>query len=68
MTDTDRICSARRCRNTATRQLRWRNPAIHTGDRHKTWLACDDHHEFLSDFLTRRGFPLQTTALPVDPP
>lgn len=36
--------------------LRWNNPSLHTPDRRKTWLACDEHLEHLTSFLTVRGF------------
>ena len=36
--------------------LRWNNPKIHTPDRRKVWLACDEHREHLSQFLGRRDF------------
>ena len=36
--------------------LRWNNPKLHTPDRRKVWLACDDHKASLSDFLGARGF------------
>ncbi|UDY25364.1 acetone carboxylase [Nocardioides sp. Kera G14] len=36
--------------------LRWNNPKIHTPDRRKIWLACEDHKESLSSFLSARGF------------
>ena len=52
----DLICSAKGCRRPAVWALRWNNPKIHTPERRKTWLACDDHKESLSDFLDRRGF------------
>jgi hypothetical protein len=54
-------CSAKGCRATATWTLSWRNPRIHTADRVKQWLACDEHRGPLSDFLTRRDFPLEVT-------
>jgi hypothetical protein len=44
-------------------QLLWRNPRIHTADRTKRWLACDDHRESLAEFLTRRDFPLTVVPL-----
>jgi hypothetical protein len=47
-------CSARGCGNPATWALLWNNPKIHTPDRRKTWLACDEHKDSLSDFLDRR--------------
>jgi hypothetical protein len=59
------ICSAKACRQPAVWQLRWNNPKIHTPDRRKVWLACDDHRESLSTFLSVRGF-LRDTA-PIDP-
>lgn len=30
----------------------------------KTWLACDEHRQHLSDFLTARGFLKQIDPLP----
>jgi hypothetical protein len=50
------ICSARGCGAPATWALRWNNPKIHTPDRRKTWVACDEHKDSLSDFLDRRSF------------
>ena len=49
-------CSAKGCRAAAVWALRWNNPKIHTPDRRKIWLACDEHRESLSAFLDRRGF------------
>ena len=54
--DEEAICSSRGCQLQATWQLLWNNPKIHTPDRRKTWLACDEHKDSLSDFLDRRGF------------
>lgn len=50
------ICSSRGCGRPATWQVLWNNPKIHTPDRRKVWLACDEHKDHLSDFLNRRGF------------
>lgn len=50
------LCSARGCQAAATWALSWNNPKIHTPDRRKIWLACDDHKASLSDFLGSRGF------------
>jgi hypothetical protein len=50
------LCSAKGCRHPAVWALRWNNPKLHTPDRRKTWLACDDHRTSLSDFLSRRDF------------
>ncbi|MGC2941575.1 MULTISPECIES: hypothetical protein [unclassified Brevibacterium] len=49
-------CSAKECRAFATRALLWNNPRVHTPDRKKTWLACDEHLDYLRDFLTLRDF------------
>ncbi|MFC7789628.1 hypothetical protein ACU045_11675 [Microbacterium sp. MAHUQ-60] len=37
----------------------WRNPRIHSEDRRKIWLACDEHIGFLSDYLRTRDFPVE---------
>jgi hypothetical protein len=34
----------------------WNNPKIHTPERRKVWLACDDHRDYLSEYLSVRGF------------
>ncbi len=52
----DLICSAKGCSADARWSLLWNNPKLHTPDRRKTWLACDDHKESLSDFLGARSF------------
>lgn len=52
-------CSAKGCRQDAAWVLLWRNPRIHTAERTKRWLACEEHRESLSDFLARRDFPLR---------
>ncbi len=53
--DLDR-CSAKGCQDPATWQLLWNNPKLHTPERRKVWLACDEHKVSLSDFLTARRF------------
>ncbi|GHF72221.1 hypothetical protein GCM10010218_61890 [Streptomyces mashuensis] len=50
------ICSAKGCRAAAVWVLAWNNPKLHTPERRKTWLACDEHREHLSQFLAVRGF------------
>ncbi|WP_433855739.1 hypothetical protein [Streptomyces kronopolitis] len=50
------ICSAKGCRAAAVWVLAWNNPKLHTPDRRKTWLACEEHREHLSQFLGVRGF------------
>jgi len=52
-------CSRAGCRAEATWRIEWRNPKIHTEDRRKIWLACDEHLEFLREFLGARDFPLE---------
>ncbi len=50
------VCSAKGCTAGATWALLWNNPKLHTPERRKTWLACEDHKTSLSDFLGARGF------------
>jgi hypothetical protein len=57
-------CSARRCRAAAAYQLRWNNPRIHPAEARKTWLACPDHRESLSDFLRARQFLREVEPFP----
>ncbi len=57
-------CSARGCRAPAVWGLLWNNPRIHTPERRKVWLACDDHRERLERFLGNRSFLRDT--VPVD--
>jgi hypothetical protein len=64
--DEPAICSARGCRAPATWALLWNNPKLHTPDRRKTWLACDDHRQSLGDFLTARNFLRDVEAFPGD--
>lgn len=52
------ICSRAGCRSAATRQVVWRNPRFHAADREKIWLACDEHVDFLHDYLAARDFPV----------
>ncbi len=49
-------CSARGCTAPATADLRWNNPKIHPPERRKHWLACSEHRDSLSAFLSARGF------------
>jgi hypothetical protein len=62
------ICSRADCRSAGLWRLDWRNPRIHSGDRVKTWLACDDHVDYLRAFLAARDFPLTVNALDLTPP
>ncbi len=58
-------CSARGCQAPAAWSLLWNNPKLHTPDRRKSWLACDEHRGTLGDFLGARGFLKDVE--PVDP-
>jgi hypothetical protein len=50
------VCSAKGCRADAVWVLAWNNPKLHTPERRKTWLACEEHRDHLSKFLGVRGF------------
>jgi hypothetical protein len=56
-------CSAKGCRAAATVDLHWRNPKLHDTSRVKHWLACDEHTNYLRDFLAQRGFLLEISPL-----
>ena len=58
------VCSAKGCRANAAYGLLWNNPKLHAPERRKTWLACENHADTLSDFLSKRGF--LKDAVPVD--
>lgn len=49
-------CSAKGCQAPATHELLWNNPKLHTPERRKVWLACEEHRRSLSDFLAARHF------------
>ena len=57
------ICSAKGCRDAAVHVLAWNNPKVHTPERRKTWLACEEHREHLSQFLGVRGFLKEVVPL-----
>jgi len=50
------ICSAKGCQTDAVWDLVWNNPKLHTPERRKVWLACDEHRQSLADFLAARQF------------
>ena len=58
-----RLCSRAGCDNEATTAVNWRNPRIHSLDRVKVWLACDEHSDYLRDYLAARDFPVVVTAI-----
>lgn len=49
-------CSAKGCQAQAAWVLVWNNPKVHSPEREKTWLACDEHRESLGSFLSARQF------------
>ena len=57
------VCSAKGCTAEALHQVIWNNPKIHTTDRRKVWLACDEHEQTLRRFLDARGFYLETESV-----
>ena len=54
------VCSRAGCSALPTSQIVWRNPRIHAADRRKIWLACDEHVDYLREFLRARDFPVAT--------
>ena len=62
----DTECSRAGCRERAPWAVNWRNPRIHGPERVKLWTACDEHRDWLRDYLATRGFPVVVT--PVDAP
>nr|WP_325210600.1 hypothetical protein [Salinibacterium sp.] len=52
-------CSRAGCRADAGWSVNWRNPRIHDESRTKVWLACEDHVEYLRDYLATRDFPVE---------
>lgn len=54
--EVEATCSAKGCQAPATHELLWNNPKLHTPDRRKVWLACDEHRSSLGDFLAARQF------------
>jgi hypothetical protein len=57
------ICSGKGCHARATYGLLWNNPKLHTPERRKTWVACDEHLQYLSHFLSIRGFLKDTVPM-----
>jgi hypothetical protein len=58
-------CSRAGCSEAAGWHVNWRNPRIHSADRVKVWLACDEHVDYLRDYLSSRNFPVVVTPLGV---
>lgn len=49
-------CSRANCSASALYLIDWANPMIHCGERKKTWAACEEHKNFLVDFVKARNF------------
>ncbi|TDN44688.1 hypothetical protein EDF64_10490 [Curtobacterium flaccumfaciens] len=60
------VCSRAGCVSTAAWRVNWRNPRIHAIDRVKIWAACDEHRDFLADYLRSRSFPVRVTGMHED--
>lgn len=58
-----KLCSAKGCRTEAAYGLLWNNPKLHTPDRRKSWLTCEEHRVSLSYFLSIRGFLKDTVPV-----
>lgn len=43
--------------------MRWNNPRLHTPDRRKIWLACEEHRVSLAGHLEVRGFLRDVVAV-----
>jgi hypothetical protein len=56
-------CSRAGCRGAAAWNVNWRNPRLHGAERVKVWLACDEHRDYLHDYLAARDFPVVVTPL-----
>lgn len=56
-------CSRAGCRDEARSAILWRNPKIHGPERRKTWLACDEHLDYLREFLAARSFPVEVVPV-----
>jgi hypothetical protein len=68
--DVPLTCSAKGCHQPAEWALVWNNPKLHTPDRRKSWLACEEHRDQLAAFLTARGFLRDVVSVdeaPTDP-
>ncbi|MGZ4445236.1 MAG: hypothetical protein ACXVWZ_10330 [Nocardioides sp.] len=63
-------CSGKGCTADAVWALLWNNPRLHTPERRKVWVACEEHRAGLADFLGARGFlqdVVPVAEAPVDP-
>jgi hypothetical protein len=56
-------CSRAGCPELRTNLIIWRNPQIHKDGRTKSWSACDQHLDYLVDYLSQRKFFLETQPI-----
>lgn len=54
-------CSRAGCHEAAAWNINWRNPRIHDLSRVKVWLACEEHRDYLREYLHTRDFPVIVT-------
>lgn len=64
----DLVCSAKGCRAVPRWAHLWNNPRLHTPERRKVWLACEEHRPTLGEFLSARGFLRETVPADRIPP
>lgn len=57
------VCSAKGCQQSASHAVVWNNPKVHAPEREKTWMACDEHRDWLAEFVDKRGFLLRVEQL-----
>ena len=57
------VCSAKGCRAVPEHAVVWRNPRLHTPERRKVWLACEEHRDHLRDFVQVPGFLLEVVPV-----
>lgn len=57
------VCSAKGCRHDAVHAVVWNNPKLHEPGRRKVWLACEEHRQSLTDFISLRGFLIEVVPV-----
>lgn len=56
-------CNRKGCQEQARFEVLWNNPKVHAPERLKSWAACEEHVQYLQDFLVARSFWKQTVPL-----
>ena len=56
-------CSRKGCQEQVRFEVLWNNPKVHAPERLKSWAACEEHVQYLQDFLVARSFWKQTIPL-----